>query len=200
MDASSILKPEEVLIANTLKNIYYISVVEDRHNDDSILLKDIITFVQESIDKQKNDFDHSSGVSFYLPSTHDLVNAFLEKYHTILSKTEDFAYSINSRFGYITDLASIVAPYFLYQAGITDENISFYIGFGLVIANIICDSLAGKKEEKNAKLNEKNIKTICQELKKQLNISTNYAEEDEVSAINKSIEEIDKIIDQTDNM
>lgn len=195
MDASSVLKSEEVLIANALKNIYYISVVEEEHDDNSILLKDIIALVEESIDKQKDAFDHSFGYSFFLPSTHDLVNAFFEKYHAILSKTEDFAYSINSRFGYITDLASVVAPYFLYQVGITDENISFYIGFGLVIANIICDRLAGKKEEKNAEWSEKNIKTICQELKKQLNISKNYAKEDEVSVINKSIEEIDKIID-----
>lgn len=195
MDASSVLKSEEVLIANTLKNIYYISAIEDEHDDDSILLKDIITLVEESIAKQKNAFDHSSGYSFFLPSTHDLANAFLEKYHAILSKTEDFAYSINSRFGYITDLTSVVAPYFLYQVGITDENISFYLGLGLVIANIICDRLAGKKEEKNAKLSEKNIKTICRELKKQLNISKNYAKEDEVSVINKSIEEMDKIID-----
>lgn len=195
MDASSVLKSEEVLIANALKNIYYISVIEDEHDDNTILLKDIIALVEESIDKQKNAFDHSSGLSYFLPSTHDLVHDFLEKYHAFLSKTEDFAYSINDRFGYITDLASVVAPYFLYQVGITDENISFYIGFGLVIANIICDRLAGKKEEKNGKLNEKNIKTICQELKKQLNISKNYAKEDEVSIINKSIEEIDKIID-----
>lgn len=196
MDASSVLKSEEVLIANTLKNIYYISVVEDEHDDDSVLLRDIIALVEESIDKQKDAFDHSPGYSYYFPSTHDLVNAFLEKYHVILSKTEDFAYSINSRFGYIADAASVVAPYYLYQIGITDENISFYIGFGLVIAKIICDRLAGKKEEKNAELSEKNIKTICQELKKQLNISKNYAKEDEMSVINKSIEEIDKIIDE----
>lgn len=195
MDASSILKTEEILIANTLKNIYYISVVEEEHEDDSILLKDIIALVGESIDTQKNAFDHSSGYSYFWPSTHDLVNAFLDKYHAVLSKTEDFAYSINSKFGYITDLASVVAPYFLYQVGITNENISFYIGFGLVIANIICDKLADKKEEENAKLSEKNIKTICRELKTQLNISKNYATKDDVNVIDKSIEEIDKIID-----
>ncbi len=196
MDISLVLKSEEVMLANTLKNIYYICVVEDEHDDDSILLKDIVSMVENSIEKQKDAFDHSSGVSFFFPSTHDLAYKFLEKYHAGLSKTEDFAYSINSRFGYITDLASVVAPYFLYQAGITDENISFYIGLGLVVANIICDRLASKKEEKNAKLSEKNVKTICQELKKQLNISKKYANDDEVSVINKSIEEIDKIINE----
>lgn len=195
MDVLSISKTEEVLLANTLKNIYYISVVEDEHDDDTIFLKDIVTLVEKSIEKQ-NAIDHSSGYSFYLPSTHDLANAFLEKYHAALSTTEDFAYSINSRFGYITDLASVIAPYFLYQVGITDENISFYIGLGLVIANIICDRLARKKEDKNAELSDKNTKIICQELKKQLNISKNYAKEDDVIVINKSIEEIDKIIDE----
>ena len=76
MDASSVLKSEEMLIAKTLKNIYYISVVEEEHDDKSILLKDIIALVEESMDKQKDAFDHSFGYSFFLPSTHDLVNAF----------------------------------------------------------------------------------------------------------------------------
>lgn len=196
MDISLLLKSEEVMLANTLNNIYYICVVEDEHDDCSILLKDIVALVENNIEKQKDAFDYSSGISLFFPSTHDLAYNFLEKYHAVLSKTEDFAYSINSRFGYITDLASVVAPYFLYRAGITDENISFYIGLGLVVANIICDRLASKKEEENTKLNEKNVKIICQELKKQLNISKNYANENEVSVINKSIEEIDKIISE----
>ncbi len=194
MDISLIPRKDEILLANTLKEIYYVAVVEDKHDDDSILLQDIIALVEGNIEYQKNAFGQVPGESLFFPSTHDLADAFWTKYHDVISKAEDFAYSINSKFGYFNDLASVVAPYILYQTGITDENISFYIGFGLVTANIICDALASKKEEKKAAVDEKNIKTICKELKKQLIISKSYAKEDEVDIINKSIEEIDKII------
>lgn len=195
MDIATISKTDEIMIANTLKELYYVSVVENEHEDASLLLQDIISWVEASLDKQRDAFEQSPGVSFYFPSAHDITKAFLTKYHDCISKAEAFAYSINCKFGYDTDIASVVAPYFLYQAGIANEDISFYIGLGLVIANIICDTLARKKEEKDIEEDEKKIRTICKELKEMLIISKNNANEDEVSVINKSIEVIDKIID-----
>lgn len=196
MDISLISKNDEILLANSLKKIYYIAVIEDEHDDDSVLLQDIIALVEGELGHQKKSFEDSSGYSFYLPSTHEIILAFWERYHDVISKAENLAYSINSRFGYFDDLAGIIAPYILYQTGITNENISFYIGLGLVIAKIICDALASKKEEKIEAVDKKNIKLICKGLKEQLVISKNYATEEEINNIDKSIEEIDKIINQ----
>lgn len=194
MDISLISKNQKTSLENALKEIYYIAVVEEEHDDDSILLQDIIALVEETLECQKKNFENLSGISPFLGSKYDLVKAFLIKYQEIIMKAENFAYSINVRFGYFNDLASIVAPYILYRTGITDENISFYIGLSLVVANIICDSLANKKEEKKDAIEEKNIKIICQELEKQLVIAKNYAKDEEIEIINKSIEEINKII------
>lgn len=196
MNISLIAKSDEILLANSLREIYCITVIEENHDDESILLQDIIELVEGDIEREKKSFENSSGYSFCVSFTHELVEAFWAKYYETISKAENLAYSINSRFGYFDDLASIIAPYMLYQAGITNENISFYIGLGLVIAKIICDTLANKKEEKREMLDNKNIKIICERLKEQLIISKNYATEEEINIINKSIEEIDKIINQ----
>lgn len=190
----TITEDQETLIANGLRELYYLSEIEELHNDESQFLKNVVQLVNISIQIQKKEFDAHPEYAHRISTTHDLAVAFLEKYNIILDKAEQFAYTINDQFGHSIDIANIVCPYVLYQFGITDENLSFYIGFGMTIANIICDVLAKKEENKREKLNEEQIATICSSLRKLLingkSMSNNSKECDEIQ---KSISELDKI-------
>lgn len=154
----------------------------------------MVQLVDMSIQTQKKQFDAHPEYKYRISLTHDLAVAFIEKYNIILDKAEQFAYTINDQFGRGIDIANVVCPYVLYQFGITDENLSFYIGLGMTIANIICDVLAKKRGEQAGKLNEEQISIICSSLRKLLInaklMSNNSKECDEFQ---KSISELDKI-------
>lgn len=190
----TITTDQEILIANALKEIYYLSEIEELHSDESQFLRDVVQLVYISIQTQKKQYDAHPEYAYRIPATHDLAVAFIEKYNIILDKAEQFAYTINDQFGYGIDIANVVCPYVLYQFGITDENLSFYIGLGMTIANIICDVLAKREENKREKLNKEQMSTICSSLRKLLinakSMSNNSKECDELQ---KSISELDKI-------
>ena len=187
MSVEMLSKTQEISIANALKELYYDSIIEGQFHDDSELFYDIESLVEQSMKRQNEAITDAGGISLRL------ANAFLDKYRKCIITTENFAYEINDRFGYTIDLASVIGPYFLYQAGVTDETISFYLALGLAVANVICDSLASKKKARNEIMDEKRINVICTELTKLLVLSKANADEKDQKAINKSIEEIGKV-------
>lgn len=192
----TITTDQETLIANALKEIYFLSEIEESYSDESQFLKNVIQLVDISIQMQKKQFDAYPEFAHRIPSTHELAGAFIEKYKTALDKAERFAYTINDRFGHSIDIANVVCPYVLYQFGITDENLSFYIGIGMTIANIICDVLAKKEEKKQEKLSEEQMFAICSSLKRLLiNAKLESDNPRECDELQKSISELDKIIE-----
>ncbi|MBQ9886100.1 MAG: hypothetical protein IJM37_04470 [Lachnospiraceae bacterium] len=193
MSVEMLSKTQEISIANALKELYYDSIIEGQFHDDSELFYDIESLVEQSMKRQNEAITDAGGISLRFSNTKELANAFLDKYRKCIITTENFAYEINDRFGYTIDLASVIGPYFLYQAGVTDETISFYLALGLAVANVICDSLASKKKARNEIMDEKRINVICTELTKLLVLSKANADEKDQKAINKSIEEIGKV-------
>lgn len=184
---------QETRIANAIKEIYFESIVENRFYDDSDFFHGIEDLVNQSIEKQNEAIKAVGGGALRYSDVEDLANAFWDKYKKCITTTEDFAYEINHYFGYSIDLACVVGPYFLYQVGVTDENISFYLSLGLVVAKIICDSLASKKEERDEKAEKDRIKIVCAELTQVLERAKNNAGGKERKSIEASIEEMKKI-------
>lgn len=195
MSIESITYAQKVSIANTLKELYFLYVVEEQFHDDSVLFHDIESLIDQNIKLQNEAIKDAGGTSLRFPSTEELANAFLEKYQKCVIAAEGFAYGINHYFGHSIDLANVIAPYFLYQAGVTDETFSFYVSLGLVVAKIICDSMALKKETRDDIADKEKIKTICNELINSLIIAKTYADENQQEALDKSIKEISKIRD-----
>lgn len=198
MEVIALRQEQEISLANSLKTIYYCAFIEDEFSDDSGLLETIQVLVEDSIRCQKEIFNANPEVSYRISSTKQLAEAFFKKYSEILDNAETIAYSINNKVGYSTDIASIICPYVLCQMGVTSENVSFYIGLGMVIANIICDMLAKKQEDKIAtqdKLENEEIKKICQEMKKYLDNSTNTqgSKEESIQQLQDSIENIEQL-------
>ena len=90
---------------------------------------------------------------------------------------------------------SIVCPYVLYQLGVTNENLSFYLGLGMVIAKIVCNVLAKNEERRIDRVKKEQTVSICKGMKHMLEGSKKYAEtEESCKLIELSILEIDKII------
>lgn len=198
MSVELLSNTQEIRIANALKEIYYSSIVDDQFQDDSELFQCIVLLVDQNMASQREAIVSAGGAALRFSNTKELANAFWNNYRKCILATEEFAYKINNCLGYSVDLVSIIAPYFLYQAGVTDETLSFYIGLGLVVANIICDSLASKKAARDDAADEKNIKAICTEFTKFLTLSKKHVNEKEQDVINKSIEELEKIINTED--
>lgn len=195
MTIDEITKYEEISLANSLKEIYYETVIEEMHEDSLTLLQEIISMVDISIKNQQNLFEKNPEFSYRISSTHDLSRAFLEKYKSAFNKIEKFAYSIDEHFGHIVDIESVVCPYVLYQLGVTDENISFYIGLGMVIANIVCNTLAKNEEKRIEKEEKKQTIFLCISMKHLLEDSKRYIEtEESKQQIEQSLDEINKII------
>lgn len=116
----------------------------------------------------------------------------------MIDKAGKLAYSINEKYGYTIDIASVVGPYILYQCGITDENLSFYLSLGMTISNIICDVLS-KHEEKNIEnIQQAEAKTICKSIYQLLEKTKkrNQLHGVKDSQIEKSMNEIQKILDK----
>lgn len=199
MSVEKLSHTQEISVANNLKELYYLSVIEGQFQDDSDFFHNIKSLVDQSIKSQNEATALAGGDSLRFPTTRELANAFWGRYRNCILATEEFSYKINNRFGYTIDLANVIAPYFLYQAGVTDATYSFYIGLGLTVANIICDSLASQKETRDEAMNDKRIRTICNELTKYLIISKASADVKYQDTINKSIEELGKIASIKDN-
>lgn len=137
---------QAIKLANVLNEIYWSTEVEKTYTDSSLLLRDIISLVKSNINHTELIRLENPTYAHRIPSAQQLAELFLNKYNKILNQVSEYAYSINRRFGYTIDLVSVVCPYVLYLFGITDENLSFYIALGLAVSNIICDTLAVKKE------------------------------------------------------
>lgn len=192
---NNITKSDEVLLSNCLRSIYSSAVLYETFDDDSELLNTIITLVEIDIEYEKSLVKDPT-LSYRISNYHELAAAFIKKYHIIIDKAGKLAYSINEKYGYSIDLASIIGPYLLYQLGITDDCFSFYLSLGMTISNIICDILS-KHEEKNIeRIKNEETKKIC----KSVNLLLVKANEKNQQCgendpqIPKSIAEIQKII------
>lgn len=186
---------QKTAIANVLNNIYYEVVIEETYSDNSRLLGNIIAIVDESNNIKRDYLKGNPEVSFRLSASDILVKLFGEKYNKLLDKVCSFAFHINTRLGYSTDLASVVCPYILYEFGVTNEEVSFYLGLGMVLANIICDSLSQIKTEQMEKTDE----TCEKEVYKTLIILLEEARKNTKSKQSKkqiceSLDQISKII------
>ena len=199
MPVEKLSNTQEISVANNLKELYYLSVIEGQFQDDSDFFHNIESLVDQSNRSQNEATALAGGASLMFSTTKELANAFWERYRNCILATEEFAYKINNRFGHTIDLANVIAPYFLNLAGVTDDKYSFYIGLGLTVANIICDSLASQKEKRDEAMNDKSIRTISRELANYLAISKANADAAYQDTINKSIEELEKIASKTDN-
>lgn len=125
-----------------------------------------------------------------------MATAFIKKYQKAIDNAGKLAYSINEKYGYTIDIASVVGPYILYQCGITDENLSFYLALGMTLSNIICDILA-KHEEKNIeKVKQEETKAICKSIYQLLERTKkrNHLHRVKDLQIEKSMNEIQKIL------
>jgi len=199
MELTSILTYKtEVVIANELRSLYSMAVIEETIVDQSDFLSSIISLVDENnmllVEYQTQEAAHS--LAYRLTTNHELATAFLEKYHNTIDKACSFAYSINSRYGYSIDIASVAGPFFLYQCGVTDENVTFYLTLGLTISNIICNIMANKHGEKLEQYKNEEVETICKSVLHLLNTSKKKTQmkKKQDPQLDKCIRELDKIV------
>lgn len=198
------ISQKETIIANALRDIYSSVVLYESYEDDSDLLKTIIDLVEKDIERDRSS-KLGANIQCRSVNTHELANAFLERYEQVFDKARIFASSINKRYGHTIDVASIVGPYILYLFGVTDVTLSFYITLGLALSNVICDSLANSKDEEDSKEkeraeNQKN-KTICRTLLSILEViedCDSHSEIDNKELITQCKNEIKKIVDDLD--
>lgn len=180
----------EEQLANGLRKIYYESRVKKQFSDNSELLSNITELVEANIKLQKEIFNADPTVSYRISISKELTEAFLKTYQAVLEKAEDFAYSINSRFEHGIDLASVLCPFILYKLGVTDETASFYVGIGLILAKIVCDSLANNKQKKielSQKMQLNELKETCSTLKTFMENSSECIPRKEFEEINNSL-------------
>lgn len=198
------ISQKETIIANALRDIYSSVVLYESYEDDSDLLKTIIDLVEKDIERDRSS-KLEANIQYRRVNTHELANAFLERYEQVFDRARIFASSINKRYGHTIDVASIVGPYILYLFGVTDVTLSFYITLGLALSNVICDSLANSKDEEDSKEkeraeNQKN-KTICRTLLSILEViedCDSHSEIDNKELITQCKNEIKKIVDDLD--
>lgn len=109
-----------------------------------------------------------------------------------------FAYRINTKLGHSIDLAGVVCPYILYELGITDEKLSFYLALGMALAKIVCDSLSQNHAKKLEAAEEREQKEAYAALKDFLEkAGANTAEPEAAQQISNSLEQITGLMDQT---
>ena len=198
MGELSISLENRTLLANELKNIYFLSTVTKQHSDNSELLRNINVLVDANIQNQREIFNANPEVSYCISNHNELIEAFLEKYSEVVEKAERFANSINTITGYGIDLVNVLCPFILYNLGITDASTSFYIGLGLVIAKIICDSLANKAKKKEEQLEKIQIKELEETCSKMLHYIENNCGNDStknVSDIKDSLSSVCNILE-----
>lgn len=187
----------EVMLSNSLRSIYSSAVLYEEYDDESDFLKSIIELVEADIEYSQS-LRRDPTLSYRISNVHELAAAFIKKYQKVIDVSAKFAYSVNEKYGYTIDVASIVGPYILYQCGITDENLSFYLAIGMTLSNIICDVLA-KHEEKNIeKVKNEETKTICKSLYQLLERTSkrNQLHRKRDLQIEKSMKEIQKILNE----
>lgn len=187
----------EAMLSNSLRSIYSSAVLYEEYDDESDFLKSIIELVEADIEYSQS-LKRDPALSYRISNVHELAAAFIKKYQKVIDVSAKFAYSVNEKYGYTTDVASIVGPYILYQCGITDENLSFYLAIGMTLSNIICDVLA-KHEEKNIeKVKNEETKTICKSLYQLLEKTSkrNQLHRKRDLQIEKSMKEIQKILNE----
>lgn len=197
---SNMTLENEVMLANSLRDIYSSVVLYKTYSDTSELLNNIIELV-ESDSNNNHTMSKMTPFSYRISNVDDLAAAFIKKYQKSIDKAGEFAYSINKKYGYTMDIASIVGPYILYQCGITDESIAFYLSLGMVLSNIICDVLAKQKENYIQKKNNDDMKAVCKSLYHLLEkaIKQNQLQGTCDIQMEKSLKEIQKILDE-DNL
>lgn len=184
-------------LAVVLKEMYYESVIEENYTDDSEILIVITEVVDIYLQKQK-ELQLSSSSSFIIIHTNELAEAFLKRITVIVSKCEKFAYAVNTKFGYTIDLANVICPFVLYQMGVTDEGISFYIGLGMTIANIVCDSLANAEKVRLEKIEDmeiEDIKRTCIEMKNYIASNTSNNKLPEIENAQRALDHTISLID-----
>ena len=187
----------EVMLSNSLRSIYSSAVLYEEYDDESDFLKSIIELVEADIEYSQS-LRRDPTLSYRISNVHELAAAFIKKYQKVIDVSAKFAYSVNEKYGYTIDVASIVGPYILYQCGITDENLSFYLAIGMTLSNIICDVMA-KHEEKNIeKVKNEETKTICKSLYQLLERTSkrNQLHRKRDLQIEKSMKEIQKILNE----
>ena len=96
MGELSISLENRTLLANELKNIYFLSTVTKQHSDNSELLRNINVLVDANIQNQREIFNANPEVSYCISNHNELIEAFLEKYSEVVEKAERFANSINT--------------------------------------------------------------------------------------------------------
>lgn len=194
---NNITQENEAVLSNSLRSIYSSVVLYGAHDDESDFLKSIIELVEADIEYSQS-LRKDPSLSYRISNIHELATAFIKKYQKVIDNAGKLAYSINEKYGYTIDIASVVGPYILYQCGITDENLSFYLALGMTMSNIICDVLA-KHEEKNIeKLKHEETKVICKSIYQLLEKTKKRNQLHRVKdlQIEKSMNEIQKILDK----
>lgn len=192
---NNITQENEVILSNSLRNIYSSVVLYEAHDDESDFLKSIIELVEADIEYSQS-LRKDPSLSYKISNVHELATAFIKKYQKVIDSAGKLAYSINEKYGYTIDIASVVGPYILYQFDITDENLSFYLALGMTISNIVCDVLA-KHEEKNIeKIKHNEEKAICKSIYHLLDRTKKRNQLHKVKdlQIDKSMNEIKKIL------
>lgn len=192
---NNITQENEVILSNSLRNIYSSVVLYEAHDDESDFLKSIIELVEADIEYSQS-LRKDPSLSYRISNVHELATAFIKKYQKVIDSAGKLAYSINEKYGYTIDIASVVGPYILYQFDITDENLSFYLALGMTISNIVCDVLA-KHEEKNIeKIKHNEEKAICKSIYHLLDRTKKRNQLHKVKdlQIDKSMNEIKKIL------
>ncbi len=193
----NITEENQVLLSNSLRSIYSSAVLYETFEDESEFLKSIIELVESDI-KYSQSIRKGLSLSYRISNFHELSSAFIKKYQRVIDKAGKLAYSINEKYGYTVDIASIVGPYILYQCGITDENLSFYLALGMTLSNIICDILAKHEENNIDVMKNEETKTVCKAIYQLLEKTKKRNDLHGVrdSQIEKSMREIQKMLDK----
>lgn len=225
MRLEAVSHDHQAALADALDQIYRAAAVEKTYSDDTVFLKDIIQIMDESkdlVDQQQqciSFFDYEgefpmllldcsysmrpkglmyTGLDTKLSLPELLARRFGEKFNPILDKACLFAYRINTKLGHSIDLAGVVCPYILYELGITDEKLSFYLALGMALAKIVCDSLSQNHAKKLEAAEAREQKEAYAALKNFLEkAGANTAEPEAAQQISNSLEQITGLMDQT---
>ena len=189
-----VFKNHVISLSHVLNEIYYAVIIEESYYDDLDLLQGIIACVDKNNQIKKDVFLANPHTAFALDTNAQLVELFVNKYRSVLDKACTVAWKINAKFSYTIDIASVVAPYILYKLGVTSDCVAFYMGLGMVLANIVCDSLSNMKEEHMDKKSDFNNKEIYKAINVLLIEAKKNAKGKKAKAqIDKSLEHISKL-------
>jgi hypothetical protein len=173
------------LFAFELKKIYGEIIFEENESFNNLqIIKDIISSVEENSEFDKSYFQSNPNYSFAFDSYDDLIRRFLQKNNDKIEEIITTISEINNIFSNTADLLIITVPYVLFRFGVNNQDILFFIGFGIALSKIIVDWVSQIKDK-----NKKSLISVKENLKQLNQITLDYLNDIDQSKMTNELKE-----------